>query len=134
MLQVTLIGRLTRDPEMRYTPDGVAVCSFNMADNNKWTGADGTEHEDTTWIRVTVWRKQAENAAKYLAKGRQVYIEGRLQADKETGGPRVWTGTDGVAKASYEVTATRMIFLGSAGGVVEHEVGEPDIQDGDVPF
>jgi single-strand DNA-binding protein len=133
MQKIILLGYLARDPEMRYTPDGTAVCNFSVADNNQWTGSDGVVHKETTWFRITLWRKQAENAAKYLSQGRQVYIEGRMAVDAETGGPRIWTATDGTPKASYEVTATQIVYLGGGSRAAVEETTE-DAGDGDVPF
>ncbi|HOT90386.1 MAG TPA: single-stranded DNA-binding protein [Anaerolineae bacterium] len=116
--KLIIVGNLGRDPEMRYTPDGTPVTTLSVATNRKWNNPDGTKGEETTWFRVTVWRKQAEVAAQYLSKGQQVMIEGRLAPDRNTGGPRIWTRQDGTAGASYEVTADRIVLLGSRGGEV----------------
>lgn len=113
--KIIIVGNLGRDPEMRYTPDGTPVTTLSVATNRKWTGSDGTPGEETTWFRVTAWRRQAEVAAQYLSKGRQVLIEGRLKPDPQTGGPRVWTRQDGTVGASYEVTANTIRFLGQRG-------------------
>ncbi len=118
--KVMFIGNLGRDPEMRYLPDGTAVTTFSAAANRKWTKQDGSQGQETTWFRVTTWRKQAEVCAKYLSKGRQVFVEGRLQPD-ENGNPRTWTGKDGTVHASYEVTAERIIFLGGGDGQKREE-------------
>ncbi len=109
--KIIIVGNLGRDPEMRYTPDGTPVTNFSVATNRRWSNSDGSKGEETTWFRVTAWRRTAEVAAEYLSKGRQVMVEGRMNPDKATGGPRVWTGQDGVARASYEITADRIIFL-----------------------
>ena len=109
--KVIIVGNLGRDPEMRYTPDGAAVTSFSVATNRTWTNQDGSQGEETVWFRVTAWRRQAEVAAEYLKKGRQVMVEGRLRADPATGGPQVWTGQDGASRASYELTADNITFL-----------------------
>jgi len=109
--KITIVGNLGRDPEMRYTPDGTPVTTLNIATNRKWNNADGSKGEETTWFRVTCWKRQAEIAAQYLKKGRQVMIEGRLTPDKETGGPRVYQRQDGTHGASFEVKAERVIFL-----------------------
>ena len=137
--KVIIVGNLGRDPEMRYTPDGTPVTSFSVATNRRWTNSDGTPGEETVWFRVSVWRKSAENVAKYLAKGRQVMVEGRLTPDRTTGGPRVWTGQDGTPRASYELTADRVIFLtGRTEGPAADDGG--DTMDGnfvaedDIPF
>jgi single-strand DNA-binding protein len=122
------------------------VTSFSIATNRRWNNQDGSKGEETVWFRVAVWRKQAETAAKYLKKGRQVMIEGRMTPDKATGGPRVWTGQDGMVRSSYEVTADRIIFLGgrqdSDGeqvkeGPVQQTSSEPvssSLEDDDLPF
>ena len=82
--KIILIGNLGKDPELRYTPAGDAVCDFTMATNERKKDKSGEFQDVTTWFRVTLWRKQAENAAKFLAKGRQVYIEGRLGMEEWT--------------------------------------------------
>ncbi|MGC9348183.1 MAG: single-stranded DNA-binding protein [Anaerolineae bacterium] len=136
--KVIVVGNLGRDPEMRYTPDGTPVTNFSIATNRRWTNQDGSQGEETTWFRVTAWRRQAETAAQYLSKGSQVLVEGRMTPDRETGGPRVWTGNDGVARASYEITAFRIIFLqgrGETGAAGGEEPGGPDyVAEDDIPF
>ncbi len=104
--KITLIGNLGRDPELRYTPQGDAVCSFTIATNEKKKDKSGEFQDVTTWFKVTLWRNQAENAAKYLAKGRQVYIEGRLGVEE-------WTDRDGKERFTLAVTASDMQFIGS---------------------
>lgn len=101
-----LIGNLTRDPELRYTPQGTAVCSFGLATNRAWTTDDGTKHEEAEFHRVVAWNKLAELCAQLLFKGRKVYIEGRLQT-------RQWTGQDGIQRKTTEVVASDMIILDS---------------------
>ena len=137
--KIVIVGNLGRDPEMRYTPDGTPVTSFSVATNRRWTNSDGSQGEETVWFRITVWRKQAEIAAKYLAKGRQVMIEGRMTPDKATGGPRVWTSQDGTPRASFEVTADRIIFLSgrTEGQFSEGEGASADknfVAEDDIPF
>ncbi len=110
--KVIIVGNLGRDPEMRYTPDGTPVTNFSVATNRRWTNPDGSQGEETVWFRVAAWRRLAETCNQYLQKGRQVLVEGRMQPDRATGAPRVWTGNDGVARASYEVTALNVRFLG----------------------
>jgi single-strand DNA-binding protein len=138
--KIILIGNLGRDPEMRYTPSGQAVCNFSMATSEKWTGQDGQPQERTLWWRVSAFGKMGETCNQYLKKGSKVYIEGRVQGDQKTGGPRVYTRQDGTSGASFEVTASTVKFLSSrgeggaaaAGGVGEAEpAGEP--MD-DIPF
>jgi single-strand DNA-binding protein len=121
---------------MRYTPSGVPVTNFSVAVNRRWTNSDGTDGEEVTWYRVTAWRRLAEVCNEYLTKGRQVLVEGRLIPDPETGGPRVWTGKDGVARASFEVTASQVRFLGSGNGnsaQAPDEGAEPE-EDEEIPF
>ena len=129
--KVIIVGNLGRDPEMRYTADGTPVTSFSVATNRKWTNGDGSQGEETVWFRVSAWRKTGEIAAQYLTKGRQVMVEGRMTPDKATGGPRVWTGDDGVARASYELTADRIVFLGGRNESRDEE-GYPD--ESEIPF
>jgi single-strand DNA-binding protein len=112
-LKLIVVGNLGRDPEMRYMPDGTPVTNLNVATSRKWNNADGSKGEETTWIKVTLWRKDAENAAQYLKKGSKVLVEGRLNPDKATGGPKIWTKQDGSAGASYEMTAERIVYLSS---------------------
>jgi single-strand DNA-binding protein len=124
--KVIIVGNLGRDPEMRYTPDGTPVTSFSVATNRRWNRPDGSQGEETVWFRVTAWRRLAEVCNQYLQKGRQVLIEGRMKPD-ENGGPRVWTGNDGVARASYEVTAETVKFLGGRGeGAPSETPGSPE--------
>ncbi len=137
--KVIIVGNLGRDPEMRYTPDGTAVTSFSVATNRKWTNTDGSQGEETVWFRVSVWRKQAEVAAKYLAKGRQVMVEGRMTPDRATGGPRVWTAQDGTPRASFEMTADRIIFLGGRSDGQFQDGGDSSadqnfVAEDDIPF
>lgn len=110
--RLVLVGNLGRDPEMRYTPNGTAVTSLSVATSRRYTTADGQQKEETTWFRVSVWGKQAEPCNQYLAKGSKVLVEGTLVPD-ENGGPRVWTGSDGKPRASFEVRATTVRFLSS---------------------
>ena len=136
--KLIIVGNLGRDPEMRYMPDGTPVTTLSIATNRRWNNSDGSQGEETTWFRVTCWRKTAEIAAQYLTKGRQVMIEGRLTPDKATGGPRIWTRQDGTAGASYEVTADRLVLLGgrgeSGGAPGTAEAPEEYEAEGDIPF
>ena len=104
--KIILVGNLGRDPELRYTPQGVAVCDFSMATNDRKRDKSGEYQDVPTWFRVTLWRNQAENAAKYLKKGSPVYIEGRLALEE-------WTDRDGNARQTLAVQATEMHFIGS---------------------
>jgi single-strand DNA-binding protein len=136
--KLILIGNLGRDPEMRYTADGTPVTNFSVATNRRWTNADGSQGEETVWFRVSAWRRLAEVCNEYLEKGRQVLVEGRLNADHATGGPRVWTGRDGEARASYEVTALTVKFLGRGVVAPTGAPGMPDEapaeEDEEIPF
>ena len=118
--KVTIVGHLGRDPEMRYSPTGRPVTNFSMASTRKWTNQDGSPGEETVWIRVSVWGKQAEICNQYLSKGRLVLVEGILRPDQSTGGPRIWTRQDGTAGASYEVMANTVRFLGGRGEQVDY--------------
>jgi len=106
--KITIIGNLGKDPELRYTPQGVAVCSFNMATNEKRRDKSGELQDITTWFKITLWRQQAENAAKYLSKGSPVYIEGRLKIEE-------WTDRDNNNRYTLDVQATDMQFISSRG-------------------
>jgi single-strand DNA-binding protein len=120
--KIIIVGNLGRDPELRYTPQGTAVCSFSLATNEKRKDRAGEFQSITTWFRVTLWGKQAENANKFLTKGNPVYIEGRLRTEE-------WTDRDGKARTSLEVQATDMQFIGSrsdseySGGSGGHDEG-----------
>jgi single-strand DNA-binding protein len=105
--KVILVGNLGRDPEVRYTPGGQAVANFTVATNDSWTDKAGQKQERTEWHRVVVWAKLAELCGEYLSKGRQVYLEGRLQT-------REWTNKEGAKQYTTEVVANQVVFL--AGG------------------
>jgi len=103
--KVILIGRLGRDPEVRYTPDGAAIANFSIATSEEWKDkATGEKKERTEWHRIVAFRKLGEICGEYLSKGRQVYIEGRLQT-------RSWE-KDGVTRYSTEIVASDVQFLG----------------------
>lgn len=104
--KVQLIGNLTRDPELRYTPQGTAVCVFGLATNRYWTTESGEKKEDTEFHRIVAWNKLAELCAQLLFKGRKVYVEGRLQT-------RAWTAQDGSQRQATEVVIEEMIILDS---------------------
>jgi len=103
--QIILIGNLGNDPEMRYTPGGVAVASFSMAVNRAWTGQDGQKQDKTTWFRVSCWQKQAEIVSEHLKKGSKVMVIGEIEE------ARAYTNKAGEAAASLEVTARTIKFL-----------------------
>ncbi|HCM37835.1 MAG: Single-stranded DNA-binding protein [Candidatus Gottesmanbacteria bacterium GW2011_GWB1_43_11] len=102
--KVMLIGNLTRDPELRYTPSGTAVCSFGLATNRAWTTEGGEKKEETEFHRIVSWNKLAELCSQLLTKGRKVFVEGRLQT-------RSWTGQDGAQRTSTEIVIDDMIIL-----------------------
>lgn len=104
--RVQLIGNLTRDPELRYTPQGTAVCTFGLATNRFWTTEAGEKREETEFHRIVAWNKLAELCSQLLVKGRKVYVEGRLST-------RTWTGQDGNQRTTTEVVIDDMIILDS---------------------
>jgi len=137
MYQKLLIaGNLGRDPEMRYTPTGTPVTTFSVATNRRYTNSSGELVEETIWFRISTWNRLAEICAEYLQKGAKVLVEGRLQPDLSTGGPRVWTDNNGAARASFEVTGTAVQFLSSKtsenGFTEEGMVSEAEADE--VPF
>jgi single-strand DNA-binding protein len=107
--KVMLIGNVGRDPEMRYTANGKAVATFSVASNRTYTDPSGERHEETDWFNIVAWEKLAEQCSQFLQKGRQVYVEGRLQT-------RSWEGQDGQKHFRTEVVAQSVLFLGSGGG------------------
>jgi single-strand DNA-binding protein len=132
--KIIIAGNLGRDPEMRYTPQGTPVTNLSVATNRRWTNTDGTPGEETIWFRVTAWGKLGETCNQYLSKGRQVLVEGRLRADPNTGGPRVWTRQDGTAGASFEITALTVKFLGGRAEVAAAAPEGEVIEEGEIPF
>jgi len=127
--RVLLIGRLTRDPELRYTQSGSPVTNFDLAINRYYTDASGERKESTDFIRVVTWRKQAENCSQYLNKGSLVFVEGRI-------GTRSWEGQDGQKRYTTEVTAQMVQFLTPKGqgpesveGKLEEEQVEPVLEE-----
>jgi len=144
--KVILIGNLGADPEIRYTPSGAAVANFRIATSDSWTDKQGQRQERTEWHRIVAWNKLAELCGEYLSKGRQVYVEGRLQT-------RSWDDRDGNKRYMTEVIAQQITFLGGRGegasyqrggeqrrsggggdmGDPGHDYGPPPMDD-DVPF
>lgn len=131
---IIIVGNLGRDPEMRYTPGGSAVTNFNVATNRQYTASDGTQVKETTWFRISAWGRLAETCNQYLRQGSKVLVEGRLNPDPATGGPRTYTRQDGTAGASFEVTANVVRFL-STRAEDEAFSGDPgSSSEEDIPF
>lgn len=136
-----LIGNLTRDPELRQTPNGQAVCSFGIATNRTWKDASGEKQEQVEYHNIVAWGKLAEICSQYLTKGKKVYIDGRLQT-------RDWEGQDGVKRYRTEIVAENMIMLskgnemggfggGSNGPSIQDEPSaapDDEIKIEDIPF
>ena len=123
--KIVAVGRLGKDVELRYSPDGKAVASFSVAVDDGFG-----ENKKTIWLRVSVWEKQAETCNQYLHKGSLVLVEGRLTPDPKTGGPRIFKRQDGTEGASYEIAASTVRFLSSGKGDGE-QAGQ---SDEDIPF
>jgi len=104
--KVILVGRLGQDPELRYAKSGQPVCNLSIATSEMWNDKDGNRQERTEWHRIVVWGHQAEACGKYLAKGREVYVEGRIQSGK-------YTDRDGNERKTFEIVAQQVNFLGS---------------------
>lgn len=119
--KVMIIGRLGRDPEMRYTPSGRPVTTYSVATSRTWNTADGERHSETEWFNVVAWGSLAEICKQHLTKGQQVYIEGRLQT-------RFWEDNDGNKHSSTEIVASEMIMLGDKKDLnhSESEIGSED--------
>src|SRR5215467_6927888 len=117
--KITIVGYLGRDPELRYTPQGKALCKMSIATTERRKDVTGETEEHTTWFRVTAWGRQAELAAEYLAKGRQVYVEGRLRLEE-------YTDREGNPRTSAEVNASDIHFLGQRGDVTNWAAGRAD--------
>jgi single-strand DNA-binding protein len=107
--KVILVGNLGRDAELRYTPGGAAVATLNMATTEVWNDKAGQKQEKTEWHRIVLWGKSAESLAEYLTKGKQIYIEGRLQT-------RQWDDKDGNKRYTTEIRGDRVVLLGGGGG------------------
>jgi len=112
--KVLLLGRLGADPELKFTPNGNAVCNFSMATSKKFKDKNGNDQEITSWHRVVVWGKLAELTNQYMSKGKQCLVEGEINY-------RSWDDKDGVKKYTTEINATHIQFIGSS---------EPDTQGG----
>lgn len=136
--RATIIGRLTRDPELRSLPSGRSVASFSVATNRQWTGTDGQKQKQVEYHNIVAWSRLAETASQYLKKGSQVYVEGHIQT-------REWTAQDGSKKNRTEIICDNFIMLGSrpagegsfGGGNTPSapaEVVEEEIKVEDIPF
>ncbi|MBK9315490.1 MAG: single-stranded DNA-binding protein [Acidobacteria bacterium] len=136
--KIVIVGYLGRDPEMRYTPQGTAVCNFSIATTEKRKDKSGESQDVTTWFRVNAWGRLAEVANQFLTKGKQVYVEGRLRQDE-------YTDRDGNRRQTLEVTANDIQFLGSKSdgggqsgggfeGPVEERGGQGGGGDDEIPF
>ena len=104
--KMIVIGNVGNDPEMRYTPSGSAVTSFNVATNRRYRTADGEQREETEWFRVSAWNRLAETCNQYVTRGMKVYVEGRLSSSP-------WIDRDGQARAGNEISAFEVKFLDS---------------------
>jgi single-strand DNA-binding protein len=120
--KVQLIGNLTRDPELRYTPQGTAVCTFSVATNRQWRTESGEMRDEAEFHRIVAWDKLAEICANMLKKGRKVFVEGRIQTRK-------WTGQDGQARITTEVVISDMLLLDrtAPGESQQHQEEDIDI-------
>src|SRR3954467_12824349 len=144
--KVILVGNLGRDAELRYTPGGAAVATINMATTEVWNDKGGQRQEKTEWHRIVLWGKTAESLAEYLTKGKQIYVEGRLQT-------RQWDDKDGNKRYTTEIRSDRVVLLSGGGGggaragrsqsptpgAAGPDPGEPmepvtELTDDDIPF
>ena len=137
--RIIIIGNLGGEPEMRFTPNGKAVTSFNVATNRRYTTSDGERREETEWFTIVTWGRLAEQCNQFLSKGRLVYVEGRLQS-------RSWEGQDGQRRMRNEIVADRVSFLDRQGsapmpegrsgdtGLSNGYSGTDEIDPEDIPF
>ena len=135
--KVILVGRLGKDPEVKYTQGGTAIARFSLATDEVWKDQSGEKQQKTEWHNIVAWNKLAEICGQYLAKGRLVYIEGRLQT-------RNWEDKDGNKRTTTEIRADNMVMLGgkpdegrqekSAAAPPSDAHGDTEITDNDIPF
>ncbi len=143
--KIMLIGHLGKDPEVRYTTDGTPVATFSLATSENWTDKNGTRQERTEWHNIVAWKRLAELSKRFLAKGRQVYVEGRIQS-------RDWNDREGIRRRTTEVVVSQIVLLGSrsqstdapapsqepasqsAEAEPEQAFGDAGITDDDIPF
>ena len=135
---LTIVGNLGRDPDMRYTPAGKAVTNFSVAVNRQYSNASGQPVKETVWFKVTAWDKQGEVCNQYLKKGAKVLVEGRLVYDPQTGGPKTWEGQDGAFHADFELVAQTVRFLsakdGNGNGHSAETSPSGNDEENDIPF
>lgn len=135
--QATFIGNLGRDPEMRYTSQGTAICSFSLAVNDRKKDSSGEWQDNTLWVKVQLWRNQAESASQHLSKGRSVLVTGRLGIEE-------WKGNDGEKRFGLVLNAEKFVAIGSSDAPPKaaskppqnqtSKSSEPDLSDDDIPF
>ena len=126
--KVFLIGNLGGDPELRHIPSGEAVCELSLATNESWNDRDGKRQERVEWHRIVVWGKRAEACAKYLQKGKAVFVDGKIRK-------RLYTDKDGIERSLTEIIATEVKFLGAREkGVTEADVPQRTNEDDEIPF
>ena len=116
--QVQLIGRLGRDPEVRYMPNGEAVCNFSIATSENWKDANGQKQERTEWHNITMYRKLAEIAGQYLKKGALVFVQGKIQSRK-------YVDKNGIERTAYEIICDSMKMLGDTSGGAQQQTTPP---------
>ncbi len=125
-----ILGNLGRDPEVKQTPSGQSVCKFSMATTERWKDKEGQKQERTEWHNIVVWGKQAELCGQYLAKGRQAYVEGRINT-------RSYDDKNGEKKYITEITASDVRFIGGGKGAApgaSDDVAPPSMDDQEIPF
>lgn len=135
--KLVIVGNLGGDPEMRYTPSGQAVTNFSVATNRQYTDSNSQQVKETTWFRISVWGRQAETCNQYLRRGSKVLVEGRLNPDIATGGPKTYTRQDGSTGASFDVTANWVQFLSTRSEDNAFQASNPGEQpaaEDDIPF
>ena len=124
--RVQLIGNLTRDPELRYTPNGTAVCTFSIATNRSWTTDTGEKKDEVEFHRIVAWNKLAELCSQFLIKGRKVFVEGRLST-------RSWNAQDGTQKQTTEIVISDMILLDSRREGTQEQTEEVSQEEKQLP-
>jgi single-strand DNA-binding protein len=123
--KILLMGNLTRDPQLSYTPNQTPVVDFGLATNRKWTGQDGSQREETCFVDCQAFGRQAENINKYLSKGRLAFVEGRLTFD-------TWTSQDGTKRSKHRVTVENIQFMPRTGAGGGNQVAQSSSRDSEV--